>query len=151
MKPLLALPILLLLSVLCVAQQQGGDALQQKADKASGAECSRLSMLAARNSLENAHRLFSNGEAQDAHEAIDVSLYYAKRSVECTLQSRKHQKVIEIELRGLIRRMNGVARTVETEDQPHLTATLTELEKQRDRLLQAIFGAAAASSRETTP
>jgi hypothetical protein len=151
MKPLRALPILLLISVLCAAQEQAGDALRRKADEASGAECGRLSMQAARYSLEDAHRLFSSGKARAAHEAIDISLYYAERSVECTLQSRKHQKAAEIELRSYIRRMNDVARTVESEDRPHLAKTLAELEKQRDRLLQAIFGPAAANSRETTP
>ena len=158
----MGLPIMVLLAAVCAAQQNSPESsprkadqainpeLQQRADQASGAECAQLSMRAARQELEYADRLFLNGSTQAAHAAIDVSMHYAQRSVECTLQSRKHQKAAEIELRGFIRRMNDVSRTLDSEDRQHLTQVLAELEKQRDRLLQSIFGPAAANSREKT-
>jgi hypothetical protein len=157
--PIVVLTIMALLAA-CAAQQNSPESsqrkadpainteLQQKADQASGAECEQLSMRAARQELEYADRLFLNGSTQAAHAAIDVSLHYAQRAVECTVQSRKRKKPAEIELRGFIRRMNEVARTLDSDDRQHLTQVLAELEKQRDRLLQSIFGPAAANSRE---
>ncbi len=53
-------------------------------------ECAQLSMQAARKSLEDADRLFRGDGDQAAHGAIDVSLYYAGRSVDCTLEARTH-------------------------------------------------------------
>ena len=151
--------VLLLLATSSVAQQdsaeqsrrkaeQASAELQQKADQASGGECAKLSMRAARMAMENADRLFVSGSMQPAHQAIDVSVHYARRAVECTIESRKHQKAAEIELRALIRRMNELARTLDTEERPQLTEAIAELEKERDRLLQAIFGPQAAGSRE---
>jgi len=166
MNVLRGLPLLLLLAVHCIAQQNSAEPspqsieslrkegpakfaeLQQRADQASGAECAKLSMRAARQALESADRLFLSGNAQAAHDAVDVSMHYAQRAVECTLESRKHQKAAEIELRGLIRRMNDVARMLDSEERQQLTDALAELEKERDRLLQAIFGPAAAGPKE---
>ena len=151
MSMLRGMMALLLLAASSVAQQnsakpsqpkseQASAELQQKADQASGGECAKLSMRAARLAMDDADRLFLDGSMQPANAAVDTSVHYARRAVECTLESRKHQKSAEIELRALIRRMNEVVRTLDTEERPQLTQAITELEKERDRLLQAIFG-----------
>jgi hypothetical protein len=103
-------------------------------------------MQAARQLLEDANRLFGVGDVKAAHIAIDSSLHYASRSVDCSLQARKSEKAAEIDLRKLIRKMKDVMQTLDSEDRPHLAQSLVELEKQRDRLLHAIFGAAAGGS-----
>lgn len=128
--------------------EQAGAELQQKADQASGGECAKLSMRAARQAMDDADRLYLSGNMQAAHDAVDVSVRYARRAVECTLESRKHQKAAEIELRGLIRQMNDLVRTLDTEERPQLTQAIAKLEQERDRLLQAIFGPQAAGHRE---
>jgi hypothetical protein len=134
--------------MLSVAQQPALNALQQRADEAHGVDCARLSMQVARRSLEDAHHFFSNN-SQTAHNSIDVALRYATRAVDCALESHKHQKTIEIELRGLIRRTREVARTVDTEDRSHVTHIADDMEKQRDRLLQSIFGFAGITSQDS--
>ena len=128
--------------------EQASAELQQKADQASGGECAKLSMRAAHQALEDADRLFAAGSLQSAHAAVDLVVHDAQRAVECTLESRKHQKSSEIELRSLIRRMNELVRALDTDERPQLTEAIAELEKQRDRLLQAIFGTQAAAPRE---
>ena len=139
------------------AQQNSADAqhkaeqataeLQQKADQASGASCAKLSMRAARQAIDAADRLFLSGNTPDAYSTVDVSVRYARRAVECTIQSHKYQKPAEIELRGLIRRMNELARTLDTDERSQLTQAIAELEQERDRLLEAIFGPQAARER----
>lgn len=119
--------------------------LQRKADQASGVECARLSMQAANHLLEEANRSFGAGNVRAGHDAIDRSLHFARRAVDCTLQTRKGEKPTEIGLRNLIRRMNDVLRTLDSEDRPHLSHSVAELEEQRDRVLRAIFGPAAGS------
>ncbi len=151
MKVLLGLPIALLLAACCAAQQSASTDLQRKADQASGAECVRYSMQVARKSLEDAAKLFDGGEVQAAHSAIDVSVNYVRRSVDCSVEARKGEKAAEIELRGLVRRMDDIRRTVDTEDRPHLAQSISELEKQRDRLLKALFGPIASGAAEEKP
>lgn len=125
--------------------------LQHRADEASGAECARLSMLAARQALEDANRLFGSGDVKAAHHAIDTSWRYARRSVDCSLRARKSEKATEINLRELIRRMDDISQTLDSVDRPHLSQVLAELEKQRQRLLQALFGAAGGGAPEKKP
>jgi hypothetical protein len=149
-----ALPVLLIcLSLVssCVAQAGPAADLQRRADQASGQDCVRLSMQAARETLENANRLFVSGEVKAAHKAVDVTVQYVRRSVDCSLQERKGEKAAEIDLRKLIRRTKDVQQTLDSEDRPHLARSLTELEKQRDRLLRGIFGAAAGGAAEKKP
>ncbi len=148
------LTIWLLLMVFCAidmaaqphplaSSQQAVLELKQRADAASGAECARLSLQAARQLLEEANREFGAGNPKTAHEEVDSSLHYARRSVDCSLQARKGEKSTEIELRKLIRRIKDVTQTLDSEDRPHLTRAIIELDKQRDRVLRGIFGAAA--------
>lgn len=116
---------------------------QQTADQASGADCAHVNMQAARRAVEDAKRLFKSGDLKAAHKAIDVSLEDARRSVDCSLQASKKEKATEIDLRRLIERMKEVLHTLDTEERPQLSRSLSELEEQRDRLLHAMFGAAA--------
>jgi hypothetical protein len=135
--------LICLLAVSCAASQSSSADLQRRADGASGVECARLSMQTARQLLEEANRLFGAGDVKAAHKAIDGSVHYAGRAVDCSLQARKGQKPAEIDLRKLIRRMKDVTQTLDSEDRPYLAESLVKLEKQRDRLLHAIFGVAA--------
>jgi hypothetical protein len=154
MKALHGLLIALLLTnvgTYSLAQDGSLAELRSRADASSGVECAQLSLQTARQALEDANRFFAAGEVKAAHAAVDVSVHYATRSVDCSLQARKGEKAVEIDLRKLIRRMKDVLQTVDSEDRQTLTGSLTELEKQRDRLLRALFGAAAGGAPEKKP
>jgi ribosome recycling factor len=153
MKVLRSLLICLLLISACTAKEKEDATvdLQRRADNAKGIDCVRLSMQVARQSLEAADRSFVAGEAKAAHENVDVTVRYVKRSVDCSLQLRKGEKDAEIELRELIRRANDVQKTLDTDDRPHLAQSVAELEKERDRLLGGMFGSAAGGPAEKKP
>jgi hypothetical protein len=142
---------LLLVTSFAVAQESPAAALQRRADAATGMDCVHLSMQAARKALEDADHDFGAGDLKAAYAAIDLSLHYAQRSVDCSLQSHKGEKTTEINLRALIRRMRDIVQTLDSEDRQHLSQSITELEKQRDRLLRGIFGPAAGGSPEKKP
>lgn len=148
MKPLHVLLIGLILVVRCAAQGSAAEDLQRRADVASGGDCARISMQAARATLEDGGRRFAAGEMARAHQDVDTAVRYAKRSVDCSLQSRKAEKGTEIDLRKLIRKMRDVLQALDSEDRPHVSQSLSELEKQRDRMLQALFGTAAGGGQE---
>jgi hypothetical protein len=150
MKALQVFLFALLLVTSCAAQ--GSETpLQQRADAAQGKDCAHLSMQASHQALEDADRQFIAGDVKTGHANIDVSLHYATRSVDCSLQAHRTEKSIEIDLRKLTRRMKDVMQTLDSEDRPHLKQTLVELENQRDRLLRGMFGAAAANDSEKQP
>lgn len=135
--------IWLMLAVSCAAQEDPSAELQRRADEAKGVQCTHLSMQAARQLLEEANHHFGEGVIQAARNSVDRAVYYARRSVDCTLQTRKGEKSTEIDIRALIRRMNDILRTLDSEDRPHMRNSIAVLEEQRDRVLRAMFGAAA--------
>lgn len=149
MKALYALVIGVLLATSGAISLVGQDAaaeLQRKADQANGGDCARLSMQAAHQALEEAKRSFGSSNANAAHKAIDVAIGDVRHAVDCSLQAQKAEKTTEIDLRRLIARAKEVLHTLDTEDRPHLSRSLVDLEEQRDRLLLALFGAAAGGA-----
>jgi hypothetical protein len=146
MKALTGLLFCLMLSVWCEAQDGALADLQKRADEANGVDCVHLSMDTARRALEEADRLFGTGSVKAAHRNVDLSVHYAQRSVDCSLHAQKSEKAEEIDLRKLIRRMKDISQTLDTEDRPHISQSLAELDRQRDRLLHSMFGAALGSS-----
>lgn len=149
MKALLGLLICLSLPGFCTAQGSADAELQRRADRASGADCVHLSLQAARGAMEDADRRFGAGDVKAAHTDVDITVQYVTRAVGCSLQSHKEEKSAEIQLRELIRRTKDVEQTLDTEDRPHLKQTVTELEKERDKLLGGMFGTAASGVAET--
>jgi hypothetical protein len=133
------------ISTVCMPQDSA-KTLQQRADAAGGAQCAQLGMQIARISPERAHQLFNSGDSSAAQESLGTMLHYAKRSVDCALLSRKREKPTEIELRGLVRRTREVVRTVDSEQREQFEQATDALERERDRLLQAIFGTAATGA-----
>jgi sugar diacid utilization regulator len=147
---LLRLPAILLLTTIFVAhgvaQQIPAAELQRQADEAKGADCVHLNMAVARRSLEDGAKLFNAGDMQGARSAVDLSLHYAQRSVDCAVEAHKAEKSAEIELRRLTRRLDEIGRTVESEERQHIAQSISEFDKQRDRLLKALFGSDAGGA-----
>jgi len=138
------LPLVLLLASFCLAQQDAAGP-RKAAASAEAADCVRIALQAAHNDMEEAHRRLAASETNAAHSALDASVGDVHRAVECSLRAPKTQKKTEIELRKISRRMATIAQAVETEERPNLAHAQAEVEKERDRLLHALFGDAATS------
>lgn len=150
MKAQRVLPLVLLLASFCLAQQDAAE-LRKKAEAAEGGDCVRIALQAAHNDLEEAHRRFAASDINAAHSALDASVGDVHRAVECSLHAARTQKKAEIELRKISRRMATIAQAVESEERPNLAHAQAEVEKERDRLLHALFGDAATSPAEKKP
>ena len=146
-------PVLLfgLLLAFSAAAQQGTSDLSQRAESASGSDCVHLALQAAHNDIEAADHGYAASNDAVARTAIDSAVHDATRAVDCALDSPHMQKKAEIELRKLSRRMTEIARSLEVEERPYVSNAQAEIEKQRDRLLHALFGDAAGHTREKTP
>jgi len=144
------LSLCLLLPGPCMAQQEAAE-MQKKAETANGVDCARLSIQAARMSLEDADRQFGASDSKGAHQSLDSAVHDVGHAVECSLHVSKYQKNTEIELRKLSRRISAMEKSLEAEEHPYLVSARAEVEKQRDRLLHSMFGDAAGSTGEKKP
>jgi hypothetical protein len=144
------LPLCLLLAGYCVAQQDAAE-VRKKSETVGGVECARLSLQAARLSLDEADKRFAGSDSKAAHQLVDLALHDVGHAVECSLKAPKYQKNAEIELRRLSRRINEMEKSLEAEESPYLRSAQAEVERQRDRLLHAMFGDAAGNGTEKKP
>jgi len=143
-------PFCLLLAGFCFAQQHAKET-QWSGKSASGAECVRKNLQAARKSLEEADRYFVSSNTAAAHIAVDATVRDVGIAVDCSLQAHKAEKDAEIGVRELSRRMNTIRQALDIEERPYLGGALGELEKQRDRLLYGLFGDAYKDATEKKP
>jgi hypothetical protein len=141
------LPLCLLLATCCMAQQDASE-VRKKAEATSGVDCVHLFLQSGRISLEEADRRFAASDSKAAHLALDAAMRDMEHAVDCSLPVHRSQKSLEIELRELSRRTLAIEKSTESEERPYLKSVQVEIERQRDRLLHAMFGDAAGSSTE---
>lgn len=116
-------------------------------DESGGAACIKQQLQLADAALLRAGQSYEKSEYEAAHKNLDELTAAAQQATSCALATPRMHKRAEIALRTLLHRMNALARTQEAEEQPRLNHAIREVDLQHDRLLRAIFGAAAGKEK----
>ena len=132
--------LLLLLSVLALASDQPAADLKARADAAQGGERATLSLEYAHRQLEDANKLYSQGEVEKAEAEITEVLAYSHKAADAASSSGKRLKQTEIELRKLEHRMSDIGKSLNIDDRPPLEKAVQELEQVRADLLAKMWG-----------
>jgi len=140
----------LLLSAFAVAKsaEEPLDALKARAENAKPQDQAHLFATIARREVNEADRLYTEGNITNATEAVDEVVHYAARATEAAQKSGKHLKDTEILLRATARRLNDVGRTLNFDDRPYVEAAVKQVEKLRQQLLDHMFGAPSKESKQ---
>jgi exonuclease VII small subunit len=131
---------LLLSSVLVSATQPPSADLKAKADAAQGSERIGPSLEYARQELEYANTLYTDGDVEKGEAAVNESLTYAKRAADASAAANKRLKQTEIDLRKLQHRMRDIGQSLNIDDRPPVEKAVQELEQLRADLLAKMFG-----------
>jgi len=139
MRPLAfwLIPALLVLSFAAVAQSL--DDLKARADKARPEDQIGICLQIAKQDLARADKLFTDGDAEQAHAAVREIVTYSEKARDAALQTKKHQKDVEISVRKLSEKLRDIKRTLAFEDQPAVEKAIQELESIRTALLKEMF------------
>jgi hypothetical protein len=121
-------------------QQPAGSDLKSRADAAQGGERVTLSLDYARQQLELANKLYSDGDVEKAEGAIGEVLAYSERATTAATTANKKLKQTEIDLRKLEHRMRDIGQSLNIDDRPPVEKTVQELEDLRADLLAKMFG-----------
>lgn len=132
--------LLLLFSLLMLAGQSNSSDLKARADAAQGAERVNLSLEYARQQLEFANKLYTDGEVEKAEAAVGEVLTYSQRATQAATSSNKRLKQAEIDLRKLEHRMHDIGQSLNIDDRPPLEKGVQEIEQLRSDLLVKMFG-----------
>jgi hypothetical protein len=115
------------------------DELKERVANASAADRTALCIRLCERQLENADKLYVAGDSEKGMAALaDVSVY-AEMARDSAIQTRKHEKQIEISVRKMIRKLHDLKHTVSREEQEEIQKTVDRLERVRDDLLGDMF------------
>jgi len=94
----------------------------------------------ARRAVDEAKDRYSKGVGEEGKLLLNDVEAYADKAADAAIQTKKHEKQLEIDLREISHRLEALKRELSPEDQPAADAVMGHLEKLRTRLLNSMFG-----------
>jgi hypothetical protein len=94
----------------------------------------------ARRAVEEAKDRYAKGVDAEGKVLLHDAETYAEQAAEAAIQTKKHEKQLEIDLRDISHHLQALKHELGPEDQPYAEAAVGHLEKLRTRLLDSMFG-----------
>ena len=113
--------------------------LKDRLKSANRGDRPRLCVQIAERQLDAATKLFAADERDKAKDSLTDVVAFSEQARDYTLQSGRHQKQIEIAVRGMTRKLNDLKHSVAHDDQPSIQDAIDHLQRVRDDLLLAMF------------
>lgn len=130
--------LLLVCSTRMLAGEEPLDKLIAKAE-AGGDKQSELYVDVALRYTEEANGHFASGDFMKGRDDIQNVLTYSEKARASVTRSEGRIKQTELKMRKLQRRLEEVARAVDVDDRPPVTAAANHVEELRAQLLDLLF------------
>jgi hypothetical protein len=134
--------LMLMLAMGWTATAAGEATLEELKDRVANAAIADrppLCIQISERQLESFSRFYAAGDNEKAHAALVDVTAFSELARDYAIQSHKHEKQIEIAIRKISRKLNGLKHTVMHEDQKQIQDAIDRLEQIRDDLLAAMF------------
>jgi hypothetical protein len=122
-----------------VAKDETIDELKARVGTAHLEDRPELCIRIAQHQLRNADKLYTDGQADQARAAVDDIVTYSEQARDAAMQTKKHLKTIEIDVRKLADKLRDIKRTLAFDDQPPVDQAIRRLENVRTALLKEMF------------
>ena len=99
----------------------------------------RICVQIAEMQLTATDKLYASDEIEKAQPALTDVVAYSELARDYSIQSRKHQKQIEIAVRTMTRKLNELLHVLGHEDQGPVREAIGRMERVRDDLLMSMF------------
>jgi hypothetical protein len=131
--------VLLLAATLAPCAEESLDALKAHFDRASTDDRAQIGIRIAQMQVRNADHFYTEGHTDEARAAVEDVAAYSEKARDASIQSRKHEKTIEIDVRKMADRLRDIKRTLAFEDQAPVDKAIRRLEDVRTTLLNEMF------------
>jgi polyhydroxyalkanoate synthesis regulator phasin len=131
--------LLALASAYGAAKDETVDELKARFESARSEDRPELGIRIAQHQLRNADTLYGNGNVDEARAAIDDIVAYSEKARDAAIQTKKHLKNIEIDIRKMAEKLRDIKRTLAFEDQSPVEQAMRRLEDIRTTLLKEMF------------
>jgi len=135
----LTLFLLALASSFGVARDESVDELKARVEGARLEDRPELCMRVAQHQLRVADKLYTDGQIDQAHAAVDDIVTYSEKARDAALQTKKRLKNVEIDVRKIADKLRDIKRTLAFDDQPPVDQAIRRLEDIRTTLLKEMF------------
>ncbi len=139
--------LILTLGMIALAEEPL-DKQRAKADSAKPGDCAKICIKVAQRLAEISNSQFEAGTVEVAQKTMQDAIAYAERGANGAIESHKHQKDADIELRKLAKRMRDIAESLSVDDRQPILDGVKKIEKLRDQVLTAMFGNPPSSFQE---
>ena len=132
---------LLLTAALAPCAEESLDALKAHFDRASTSaeDRAQIGIRIAVMQVRNADHLYTEGHTEEARAAVEDAADYSEKARDAAIQSKKHEKNVEIEVRKMSDKLRDIKRTLAFEDQAPVDKAIHRLEDVRTTLLNEMF------------
>jgi len=130
---------LLLTTALAPCADETLDALKAHFDRASTDDRAQIGVRIAVMQVRNADHLYTEGHTEEARAAVEDAADYSEKARDAAIQSKKHEKNVEIEVRKMSDKLRDIKRTLAFEDQAPVDKAIHRLEDVRTTLLNEMF------------
>jgi len=121
------------------AKDESVGELKARFEKARLEERIGLGIQIAEHELRDADRLYNEGKVEEARGAVGDIVSYSEKARDAALQTRKHLKNVEIDVRKIADKLRDIKRNLAYEDQPPVEQAIRRLEDVRTTLLKEMF------------
>jgi hypothetical protein len=139
MRFALTLFLLALAASYGTARDETVDELKARVESAHLDDRPELCIRIAQHQLRNADKLYTDGQSDQARAAVDDIITYSEQARDAALQTKKHLKSIEIDVRKIADKLRDIKRTLAFDDQPPVDQAIRRLEDVRTTLLKEMF------------
>jgi hypothetical protein len=115
------------------------DELKARFENAHLEDRPELGIRIAQRQLHNADTFYIDGKVDQAAAAVDDIVIYSQKACDAAIQTNKHVKNIEIDVRKIAEKLRDIKRTLAFEDQPLVDKAIHHLEDIRTALLKEMF------------
>jgi hypothetical protein len=131
--------LLALASAYGAAKEETVAELKSRFESAHPEDRPEIGIRIAQHQLRNADKLYSEGNADQARAAVDDIVTYSERARDAAIQTKKHLKNVEIDVRKMAEKLRDIKRTLAFDDQPPVEQAIRRLEDIRTTLLKEMF------------
>jgi hypothetical protein len=124
---------------LMAAKEQTLEELKARVSSASVGNRPQICLQIAQRQLDNADKLYTAFDSEKAEVSLTDVVTFSELARDYSIQSRKHQKQTEIEVRKMTRKLNDLKHIVSRDEQVAVQNAIDRLQRVRDDLLLAMF------------
>lgn len=138
----ITLILVLAIAASAFAAKETLEQLKARLPRANEGQRVDICLQIARQQLDNADKLYSDGKVDQARAAVNDIVTYAEQAGDTASSTGKKLKKAEIILRQISNKLKDIKRNLNYDDQPPVQDAVDHLEKVRTKLLASMFGKA---------